>query len=165
MSLNCWLRTARVNFFKVVPVGFGENLGSELFVGILQHGGDVDALHCVLREVGDGEQSWSQIDAAYQAGLNAGFWDNTRPTDDERRVNAGVVKRAFGAGKGHAVVAQVEDDGVIQHVLAFQFAADEADVSVKARHFVVVKDEFAANVWVVGKVRRNADGFGRVRRF
>ena len=83
--------------------------------------------------------------------------------DDERRLDAAVVKCCLVARKRPAVVADKQHERVVGDILFFQLGHHSADEAVEPRDLVVVKRVVEPRLGRVGDVRRQANILRLVR--
>ena len=82
------------------------------------------------------------------------------PPDHERHTETGVVQRALRTRHAIAVIAPVEDDGVVGEPIGFELPEDLADLAVHVGDVVVHARELFADERRVGVVRRDHDARG-----
>ena len=146
--------------FVIVPILLGEDVFAEGFGGIGEEGMEIDSLEsdAGLFDFCDGEEGLGEIDGADETLADRTGRDHSGPFHNERCADAAIVEGGFVAGKGAAVVAEEEDDGLLGESLGIEFIEDRADVAVEAGDFVVV-------ALVVGPDRRGVGVVGRQLHF
>ena len=80
-----------------------------------------------------------------------------RDVDDHGDAHAGVVKVALAAWSRAAVVAVVENDGVISEAVFLELGEDAADFGIEGRHGVVVDSEVMAHLGEVREIGREVE--------
>ena len=83
------------------------------------------------------------------------------PANDERDVGAGIVEPLFAAEEAAAVIAEDEDDGVVEEAVFFEFIEGDAELAVPVVDGIEVVGDFVADDGVIGIVGRELD-FGGV---
>ena len=77
--------------------------------------------------------------------------------DRERDARTGVVEIRFAAGKGHAVIAGDNHEGVLEGAELLEFVEELPQFAIEALHFEVVVRDVAANFRTIGIVFEELD--------
>ncbi len=125
--------------FDVHPVARGEDQGR----GWPGGGPHQDPARVVERnrEAGHRQHGGRQIDEADQFVAHGSWRDGRaeclRPADQQRHAQARVVQRSLRAGHAVAVIAPVEDDGVVAQTVGVELFQDLVDLRVHVGDVVV----------------------------
>ena len=116
-------------------------------------------------DAGEGEHRRRQVDEAHELVADGagreGRRQRPRPADHQRHAQAGIVERPLGARHAVAVIAPVEDDGVLREPVVLELGEDLAHLRVHVGDVVVQARQLLADQRRVGVVRRDLDR-GRV---
>ena len=109
---------------------------------------------------GEAENRWRQVDPAHHGvGRTSAFLLRGRP-DHQRQPHSRLIEIGLGAGKGDAVVAEVEDEGVVVELQLLQDLHQHTESLVESCHRLVVLGELAPALDGVGEVGRHDHVFG-----
>ena len=87
--------------------------------------------------------------------------DSAGPANEERNVRTDVIEPLFAAEKTAAVVAEYEDEGVVEQAVFLELIENDANLGVPVVHGVEIVGDFIANDGMVRIIRREFD-FGGI---